>query len=239
MRRLHRVALALGAIAVSAATIAASLSCDDAEDGGRRPSELPWARTDDPVRDAARETRWIETALDLRPGSSVADIGTGAGYFAFRFARAVGPSGRVIATDTDPKMVEHVQREAARRGVRNLEARRVPTNDPGLDRASVDRIVLVNSLTFAECGQVEPRAYLAACHGALRPGGRLVIFRDQRHTTEWEAPYASRPACDEPDASAIIDQAARFFRPVQLTPVPTSEPGRGIEPGFLLVLEPW
>src|SRR5262245_61745447 len=41
-------------------------------------------------------------ALDIKPGSVVADVGAGVGYHAWRLAEIVGPAGRVIAEDIQP-----------------------------------------------------------------------------------------------------------------------------------------
>ena len=48
-------------------------------------------------------------ALKLRPGSTVADLGAGVGYFSFRMARRVGPEGKVLAIDLQPEMVQGVR----------------------------------------------------------------------------------------------------------------------------------
>src|SRR5262245_50606080 len=37
--------------------------------------------------------------LGIEPGSTVADIGAGSGYFSVRMAKLVGPAGRVYAND--------------------------------------------------------------------------------------------------------------------------------------------
>jgi ubiquinone/menaquinone biosynthesis C-methylase UbiE len=62
----------------------------------------------------------VHEALALRPGEVVADIGAGSGYFALRFARAVGDTGRVYAVDISPDMVRHVNRRVRDAGIRNV-----------------------------------------------------------------------------------------------------------------------
>lgn len=41
-------------------------------------------------------------SIGIRPGARVADIGSGMNWFALRFARIVGPTGRVYAVEIDP-----------------------------------------------------------------------------------------------------------------------------------------
>ena len=68
-----------------------------------------------------REERDIEEApdkaldaLDLQPGSTVADIGAGSGYMTVKMAKRVGPSGKVYAEDIQPQMIELLQERLKR-----------------------------------------------------------------------------------------------------------------------------
>ena len=61
-----------------------------------------WAKVfDDPKRDAWQKPHEVIRALALKSDAVVADIGSGTGYFAVRFARMV-PKGRVYGVDTEP-----------------------------------------------------------------------------------------------------------------------------------------
>src|SRR5260221_6963528 len=68
---------------------------------------------DDPERDSWQEPEEVVRALGLKPGATVADLGAGTGYFTVRFARPVGPKGRVLAVDIDPKLLERVRQRSA------------------------------------------------------------------------------------------------------------------------------
>ncbi len=46
----------------------------------------------------------------LRPGSTVVDVGANLGTFTLPAAQLVGPGGRVLAVECNPRMVEHLQR---------------------------------------------------------------------------------------------------------------------------------
>jgi FkbM family methyltransferase len=74
-------------------------------------------------------------ALALRPGETVADIGSGSGYFTLRFARAVGDAGRVVAVDVSPDMVRHLNRRLRDAGVRNVFSVLADPDDPLLPTA--------------------------------------------------------------------------------------------------------
>ncbi|MCD6391349.1 MAG: methyltransferase type 11, partial [Dehalococcoidia bacterium] len=45
----------------------------------------------------------IIEAIALKPGQSIADIGSGGGHFSLRFAEMIGKEGRVYTIDTKPE----------------------------------------------------------------------------------------------------------------------------------------
>jgi ubiquinone/menaquinone biosynthesis C-methylase UbiE len=102
-------------------------------------------RFDDPARDAWQMPDEVIRRLALLPGQVVVDLGSGTGYFVGRLASAVGPKGRVLALDVEPKMVAHVKERAAKAGLTNVESRQVALDDPGLAAGSVNRVLIVNT----------------------------------------------------------------------------------------------
>ena len=60
-------------------------------------------------REREERTDLLVTALQLKPGMVVADIGAGTGFLARRMAPAVTPGGKVIAVDVQPEMVALLQ----------------------------------------------------------------------------------------------------------------------------------
>src|SRR5688500_5721321 len=55
------------------------------------------------------------------PGSRVLDVAAGAGGQTLVAARRVGPTGRVLATDISPAILEYAAREAADAGLDNVD----------------------------------------------------------------------------------------------------------------------
>ncbi len=110
-------------------------------------------------------------SLELKPGETVLDLGSGAGIDAFLAARQVGAAGRVIGVDLTPEMLERARANAARAGLAQVEFREGRLEALPVDDASVDAVTsncVINlvpdkSLVFREVARV------------LRPGGRLVI----------------------------------------------------------------
>jgi ubiquinone/menaquinone biosynthesis C-methylase UbiE len=117
------------------------------------------------------------TALELKPGQVVADVGCGSGFYTFKLARLVGPKGKVYAVDVQPEMVDLVKKEAARidaagvESAKNVEPLLGTIVDPKLPDASVDLAFLVD--VYHELGR--PAEMLAALAKALKKDGRVVL----------------------------------------------------------------
>lgn len=107
----------------------------------------------------------------LRPGETVLDLGSGAGFDALLAARTVGPTGRVIGVDMTPAMIEKARGNAAAVGATNVEFRQGTIEALPVDDASVDVII---SNCVVNLSPNKPQVFAEAFR-ALRPGGRLMI----------------------------------------------------------------
>jgi cyclopropane fatty-acyl-phospholipid synthase-like methyltransferase len=97
-----------------------------------------------PDRDAWQKPDQIMDALGIADGSTVADIGAGAGWFTIRLARRVGPNGTVYAQDVQRQMLEAIRRRVSREGLRNVRARLGTPTDPNLTPRAIDAILVVD-----------------------------------------------------------------------------------------------
>lgn len=109
--------------------------------------------------------------LDLAPGLAVAEVGAGSGFLSRLAGRDVGPTGRVIATELDPKMVAYMNDRAKAENLPNVRAILGRVNGTGLDPASMNVVVIVNTYSFFD----QPDTMMRSVAGALKPGGLLVI----------------------------------------------------------------
>src|ERR1700757_725023 len=67
---------------------------------------------DEKERDAAGEPRQLVDLLGIKSGMTVADIGTGSGYYVVRLSPVVGPGGRIIAEDVVPDYLQKLRSRA-------------------------------------------------------------------------------------------------------------------------------
>jgi arsenite methyltransferase len=126
--------------------------------------------------EGVRRDRWqkpdlVLGALRLRPGMIVADLGSGAGYFTIRLARAIGPEGTVFAVDTDADLRDSVVERARGQGLGNVRAVAAGAEDPALPEP-VDLIFLASVFHHLP----DPPAYFRRAIAGLRPGGRVAIL---------------------------------------------------------------
>lgn len=132
-----------------------------------------WAQFfDHPDRDRWQMPSEVVTALGLKPGMTVADIGAGTGYFNRFLAEAVGPSGRVLALDTEPEMVEHMKSRAEKEGTPNVRPLLVEPSDPKLPAGGVDVVMIVNTYHHID----DRLDYFRRMKKALKPGGRVAVI---------------------------------------------------------------
>ena len=69
----------------------------------------------------------------VRPGMTVLEPGPGMGFFTLELARLAGSSGRVIAVDIQPRMLDRLRRRAAKAGVLDrLDARLAAPDSLGI-----------------------------------------------------------------------------------------------------------
>ncbi len=132
-------------------------------------------------RDTQQQPERVVAALALAPGAQVADLGAGGGYFTFRLADAVGPTGRVYAVDVDPDMLSYLAERVRDEQRANVEVVEAVPDDSRLPAASVDLIFLCN--TYHHLSDRVP--YFDALRARLRPGGRVAIveYRSGNHGT--------------------------------------------------------
>ncbi|MDH4191988.1 MAG: class I SAM-dependent methyltransferase [Betaproteobacteria bacterium] len=130
-----------------------------------------WSKVfDDPKRDAWQKPVEVVRALSLAPDSTVADIGSGTGYFSVRLARAL-PQGRVYGADLAPDMVKHLNERARRENLPNLSSHAAAADDPKLP-AQVDLVLIVD--TYHHIGARE--RYFGKLRASLKPGGRIAVI---------------------------------------------------------------
>ncbi len=127
---------------------------------------------DYPERDQKLHIQQVMDLLGIAPGTTVADIGAGSGWFTVRAAQRVTPAGKVYAVDINPEAVAYVRQRAQKEGLENVTAIQGSADDPKLPAGSIDAVLLLK--TYHEVAK--PVDLMRNLRRTLRPGGRVGII---------------------------------------------------------------
>jgi ubiquinone/menaquinone biosynthesis C-methylase UbiE len=152
----------------------------------------------------------IAGLLRLEPGMAVAEVGAVSGFEARALAAQLGPTGKIVASTLDPKMVVYLGQRAESEGLKNFSVVLGSAGDTGLAPASIDAVVVVNAFsTFTR--QADMLRSIAA---SLKPGGALLIVDLPR-----EGLGVSQAGIDADDLVTLAT-AAGFKREAESSVVP-------------------
>jgi arsenite methyltransferase len=127
---------------------------------------------ENPQRDSEQKPEEVLKVLDIKRGETIADIGAGSGYFAFRIAKQVGDSGRVYAVDINSDMILFMNRKIRELKLGNVVTHLSAPDDPLLIDGSVNRFFVCNTWHHIQ-NRVN---YLALMKKVLKPGGQIIVM---------------------------------------------------------------
>jgi len=110
-------------------------------------------------------------SLNIQESDTVADIGSGGGYFTLEFAKRVGKSGKVYAVDTKQENLDYVKAQSEREGINNVVTV-LADDEIGLPEKSVDLVFMRNVVHHLP----EPARYFADLKRFLKPDSRVAII---------------------------------------------------------------
>ncbi len=118
----------------------------------------------------------------VREGMTVLEPGPGMGFFTKELARRVGSSGRVIAVDVQPRMIEGLKRRVAKAGLaERVDARVAEKQSLGLDDVAgkVDF-----TLAFAMVHEMpDSSRFFQQVAKASKPGAHLLLAEPSGHVS--------------------------------------------------------
>jgi SAM-dependent methyltransferase len=119
----------------------------------------------------------------VREGMTVLEPGPGMGFFTLELARRVGPSGRVIAVDVQPRMIAGLKRRAAKaRLLDRIDARLAEGGSLKLDgfEGAVDF-----ALAFAVVHELPGAGpFFAQVAQTLKPGACVLFAEPAGHVSD-------------------------------------------------------
>lgn len=125
-----------------------------------------------PTRDRHLQIERVMNLLQIKEGSSVADMGAGSGWFTVRAARRVGSRGKVYAVDINRDYLKYIEARAYREKLSNVRTVLGKEDDPLLPQQSVDAVLMLK--TYHEIAQ--PIRLLKRLRQSMRSGAQLGII---------------------------------------------------------------
>lgn len=139
-------------------------------------AEMAYRHMNDPSRDAWQRPKEVIEKLGITPGSRVADLGAGGGYFTWHLAEAVGPDGTVYAVDINETALGIIKKEMTARGATNVVPIYAAPGDPKLPEP-VDLVFSCDTYHHMK----DRVAYFRSLARFLRPNGRVAILDFHPH----------------------------------------------------------
>lgn len=144
-----------------------------------------------PDRERWEKIRENMQKLPIRPGMSVADVGSGPGYYSFKFGDLVGEEGMVYAIETNPKHLDYLRRYISKNNIKNIQAVTSSFEGIGLEPdVRVDAVYICSLYhnVYAAFTDDERDSFVASIRRALKPNGTLIIV-DNDLVADDELPY--------------------------------------------------
>ena len=125
----------------------------------------------DPAREERQKPRDIVDALDLKPGASVADVGTGVGFMLPYLSHAVGDTGHVIGEDIQNDFLDKARLKVQLSRLSNVQFVLGTDRDPKLPADSLEGVLVLDVYHHFDY----PEAMLEHIRDSLLSDGKLVI----------------------------------------------------------------
>jgi ubiquinone/menaquinone biosynthesis C-methylase UbiE len=135
-----------------------------------------------PLRRLSQNPRKI-LGPHVKPGTVALDVGCAMGFFSLDMAEMVGPEGKAVCVDVQPKMIKALVRRAAKAGVIDrIDHRVCDKNGLGLEDLG-EKVDF--ALAYAVVHEVpDQQAFFQQIFAALRPGGRCLVAEPKGHVSE-------------------------------------------------------
>ena len=130
--------------------------------------------------------KWISDSPErllapyVKEGMTIVEPGPGMGFFTLPLARMVGPAGRVIAVDIQPRMLEVLRQRAGKAGL----ADRIETHLAQPDRMNLPALAGAADLILAFAVLHEmpsAESFFSEAAQMLKPGGLLYLAEPKGH----------------------------------------------------------
>lgn len=162
-------------------------------------------------REVFKNRAAIVSALHLKKGMHVADIGAGTGAFTRLMAEQVGSEGVVYAVDISEPFLKHIAEDAKKNGMSQIKTIRATQDSSNLPENDVDLVYICDVYHHIE----KPARTLEALHRSLKANGELFMVEFDR--VEGKSSDFVRKHIRAEKSVFIAEIKAAGFEPVTVT----------------------
>jgi predicted methyltransferase len=170
--------------------------------------------TDEQLKTAAGEVPRLVELLQLKPGMAVADVGAGFGAWTMAFAKVLGPSGRVYASDIGERQLATMRESAKSQGLTNVTVLEGAERSTNLPAGCCNAILIRDAYHHL----TQPNDILKSMAAALKPGGHLAVidFPPRANTEVPQGVPANRGGHGVPPDVVIREVTAAGFTSISV-----------------------
>ncbi len=149
-----------------------------------------------PKRPSWENTPVIISNVGIKPGDTVADIGSGSGFFTHKFSGMVGPTGKVYAIELKDEHIDRLNTFIGENSIQNIEVVKGCEDKLELP-CQVDKMFMCSlyHIMYGVISDSDRDAYLRSLKQWLKPGGELIIVDNgpvDDDTLPYHGPYIDR-----------------------------------------------
>jgi predicted methyltransferase len=142
----------------------------------QRPTSTPYTGDlsifETPGRDQRLQIDRVMKLMHIEPGTTVADIGAGSGWFTVRAARRVAPNGHLLAEDINPAAIRYIHDRAEKERLTDVQTIQGTPDDPNLPAHAVNSVMLMK--VYHEIARPVP--FMRRLRSSLAPGALVAII---------------------------------------------------------------
>lgn len=170
-------------------------------------------KLDDPERLSLFAPEVVLKSFGLKPGMTLLDVGTGAGFYLPYLSKMVSDSGKVYAIDIIPEAVEYAKNKVSQLGLKNVEVLLSQENQIPLPDNTVDFTYM--AFVFHELE--DPVKFLKELERVSKPIGYLALIDWKKEERDKGPP--PEEVYSEWEVGMILEEAGlRVGRVVEVGP---------------------
>lgn len=155
----------------------------------------------------------------IKPGTHVADVGSGPGFYSYAFSKMVGDNGIVYALDIKNEHLDFLMEFVNKEKITNIKAIHSKEDDMTLPEDSVDVVFMCSlyHIIYGIATEQSRFSFVKSIKKALKNGGIFIVV-DNGPVSESDLPYHGCYIAKELIIAQLIHYGFKFQKYEQIIP---------------------